>query len=96
MLGCLQPFLLLHIPAAITRLLLKKKNQTHEAHAKAEENNEVKVVKASFTNVDAAVADHIKKLADNYLQLKNALTNTKPTEAGDAAKKITGSNKRLR
>lgn len=66
----------------------KKEEPSHENHAAAEENAEVKVVKASFTNVDAAVADQIKKITDNYLVIKNALTNTKPTEAGDAAKKM--------
>jgi hypothetical protein len=66
----------------------KKEEHATDAHAATEENTEIKVVKASFTNVDAAVADYIKKLADNYLQIKNALTSTKPTEAGDAAKKF--------
>jgi hypothetical protein len=66
----------------------KKEEHAPEAHAATEENAEVKVVKASFTNVDAAVADHIKKITDHYLQIKNALTNAKPAEAGDAANKI--------
>jgi hypothetical protein len=65
-----------------------KEEPATETHAAADENAEVKVVKASFTNVDAAVADHIKKITDHYLQIKNALTNTKPTEAGDAANKL--------
>jgi hypothetical protein len=66
----------------------QKEEHAHEGHATTEENAEIKVVKASFTNVDAAVAGHIKKLTDHYLQIKNALTNTKPTEAGDAANKM--------
>lgn len=66
----------------------KNEEQPHETHAAAEENAEIKVVKASFTDVDAAVADHIKKIADNYLAIKNALTNAKPAEAGEAAKKM--------
>ena len=37
----------------------KKEEHTAEAHTASEENAEVKVVKAGFTNVDAAVADHI-------------------------------------
>lgn len=49
---------------------------------------QVKVVKASFTNVDAGVASYMKKLTDNYLQIKNALTAGKATEAGDAAKNL--------
>jgi hypothetical protein len=65
----------------------QKEEQSATAHDQAE-NTEVKVVKASFTNVDAAVAAYIKKLTDNYLQLKNALTNGKANEAGDAAKNM--------
>jgi hypothetical protein len=65
----------------------KTSDAGHE-HAKTEENTEIKVVKASFTNVDAAVANHIKTITDNYLQIKNALTNAKPTEAGAAANKM--------
>ncbi|OQP45677.1 DUF3347 domain-containing protein [Niastella populi] len=71
----------------------QKEEHASEAHAATEENAEVKVVKASFTNVDAAVAGHIKKLTDNYLLIKNALTNAKPAEAGDAANKITAAIK---
>jgi hypothetical protein len=66
----------------------KEEKAPEAAHAAAEENTEVKVVKASFTNVDAAVAAHIKSLTDNYLQIKNALTGTKPAEAADAANKM--------
>jgi hypothetical protein len=65
----------------------QKEEQSTVAHDTAE-NAEVKVVKASFTNVDAAVATYIKKITDNYLQLKNALTNGKANEAGDAAKNM--------
>ncbi len=70
-----------------------KDGNAHEAHAAAEENAEIKVVKAGFTNVDAAVAGHIKKITDNYLQIKNALTNGKPAEAGDAANNISAAIK---
>jgi hypothetical protein len=66
----------------------KEEKAPETAHATAEENTEIKVVKASFTNVDAAVANHIKALTDNYLQIKNALTSTKPAEAGAAANKL--------
>ena len=65
----------------------QKEEQSAVAHDTAE-NAEVKVVKASFTNVDAAVAAYIKEITDNYLQLKNALTNGKANEAGDAAKNM--------
>jgi hypothetical protein len=59
-----------------------------EQHASPEENADVKVVKASFTNVDAGAAAYMKKITDNYLQIKNALTAGKATEAGDAAKNM--------
>jgi hypothetical protein len=57
-------------------------------HATTEENAEIKVVKASFTNVDASVATYMKNITDQYLQIKNALTNGKGSEAGAAAKNI--------
>ena len=53
-----------------------------------EDTAQVKVVKASFTSVDAGVATYIKKLTDSYLQIKNALIAGKAAEAGDAAKNI--------
>ena len=65
----------------------KKKEQSSAAVA-SEENAEVKVVKASFTNVDANAGAFLKKITDNYLQIKNALTATKATEAGNAAKSM--------
>jgi hypothetical protein len=66
----------------------KDEKAPEAGHATAEENTEVKVVKASFTNVDAAVASHIKSITENYLQIKNALINSKPAGAGDAANKL--------
>src|SRR5262245_19249522 len=64
------------------------KKESPAEQAATEENAGVKVVKASFTNVDANAAGYIKKLADNYLQIKNALTAGKAAEAGDAAKNM--------
>jgi hypothetical protein len=66
----------------------KEEKAADTTHAATEETAEIKVVKASFTNVDAAVANHIKNITDNYLQIKNALTNSKPADAGDAANKM--------
>jgi hypothetical protein len=66
----------------------KKEEQSPAAQAAPEENAEIKVVKASFTNVDAGVAGYMKKITDNYLQIKNALTGGKATEAGEAAKNM--------
>ena len=66
----------------------KEEKAPEAAHVATEANAEIKVVKASFTNVDATVANHIKSITENYLQIKNALTNSKPAEAGDAANKL--------
>jgi hypothetical protein len=52
------------------------------------DTEQVKVVKASFTNVDAGAATYIKALTNDYLQIKNALANGKANEAGDASKKM--------
>lgn len=71
----------------------QKEEHASADHATTEENAEIKVIKASFTNVDAGVAAYMKKLADQYLQIKNALTNGKAAEAGDAAKNMQGAIK---
>ncbi|HEX6431678.1 MAG TPA: DUF3347 domain-containing protein [Niastella sp.] len=69
---------------ASTKQTEEKSSADHATADKAE----VKVVKASFTNVDAAVAAYIKKITDNYLLIKNALTGGKANEAGVAAKNM--------
>ncbi|WP_205513493.1 DUF3347 domain-containing protein [Longitalea arenae] len=66
----------------------QKDEHASSGHAATEENAEIKVVKASFSNVDAGVASYMKKITDHYLQIKNALTNGKASEAGDAAKNM--------
>lgn len=66
----------------------QKDEKSNEAQATTEENTEVKVVKASFTNIDAGVTAYMKKLTDNYLQIKNSLIAGKAADAGDAAKKL--------
>jgi hypothetical protein len=66
----------------------KKQTAEQQPPAAKEDTSEVKVVKASFTNVDAGLAAYIKKLTDNYLQIKNALIGGNATEAGDAAKTL--------
>jgi hypothetical protein len=69
-------------------------NATHDEHqaAKTEQpaadNEPVKQVKVSFTNVDGGVAAFMKKLTDDYLAVKNALTNGKAGEAADASKNM--------
>jgi len=65
-----------------------KKAQSPTEQTASEETIEVKQVKASFTNVDANAMAFIKKLTDNYLQIKNALTAGKAAGAGDAAKNM--------
>jgi len=64
------------------------KQTTEQTTAAREETTEVKVVKASFTNVDANVASYVKKLTDHYLQIKNSLIAGKATEAGEAAQHL--------
>jgi hypothetical protein len=66
----------------------QKEAQPAEAKEAAADTEQVKVVKASFANVDASTAAYMKQLTDDYLQIKNALTNGKASEAGDAAKKM--------
>ena len=73
----------------------KEEKAPEAAHAATEESAEIKEVKASFTNVDAAVASQISSITDNYLQIKNALTNGKAAEAGDAANKMQAAMKTL-
>ena len=66
-----------------------KQTEEHSSASHATDDNaEVKVVKASFTNVDASVAVYLKKITDNYMQIKNAFTSGKANEAGDAAKNM--------
>jgi hypothetical protein len=64
------------------------KQTAEQTPAAQEETTEVKVVKASFTIVDAGTTAYINKLTGNYLQIKNALIAGKATEAGDAAKNL--------
>jgi hypothetical protein len=59
-----------------------------EQPAAAAAEEPVKQVKVSFANVDAGVAAFMKKLTDDYLALKNALTNGKAGEAADASKNM--------
>ena len=62
--------------------------ETAKTDQPAAQEEPVKQVKASFTNVDASVAAYMKKLTDNYLAVKNALTNGKAGEAADASKNM--------
>ena len=66
----------------------QKEEQTATAEKPSADTEQVKVIKASFTNVDAGVTTYIKTLTDDYLQVKNALANGKANEAGDASKKM--------
>src|SRR5437016_8198029 len=56
--------------------------------AKDSATENVKVVKATFSNVDAGAVTYIKKLTNDYLSLKNALANEKAGEAADASKNM--------
>ena len=57
------------------------------ANTMADEN--VKMVSATFTKVDPAVSIFMKTLLQNYLGVKNALTNSNESEAAAASAKIT-------
>lgn len=70
-------------------------NTNHDEHKEAqapatEETTDepVKQVKASFANVDAGVASYMKKLTDEYLAVKNSLTNDKAGEAAAASNEM--------
>jgi Protein of unknown function (DUF3347). len=64
-------------------------NQTATTtHAEASNDEPVKQVKVTYTNLDAGVATHMKKLTDDYLAVKNALTNGKADEAAGASKNM--------
>src|SRR5690348_11163173 len=71
------------------------KPTAEQTPAAQEDTTEVKVVKASFSNVDAGLAAYMKNLTNNYLQIKNALIAGKATEAGDAAKNLSATMKGL-
>lgn len=56
-------------------------------------NQEVKMISATFTSVDAAVSAYMKTLVMNYLAVKNALVNGNESEAAEASGKIYASMK---
>jgi hypothetical protein len=58
------------------------------AHSEQAAEEPVKQVKVTYANVDAAVATHMKKLTDEYLAVKDALTNGKADEAAGASKNM--------
>lgn len=66
----------------------KEEQKQTTAEQQPADTESIKVVKATFTNVDAGVAAYIKKLTDGYLLVKNALANGKANEAGDASKNM--------
>ena len=50
--------------------------------------NGVKMVMASFTNVDAGVTSYMKTLLNNYLEIKNALASDNASGAASASGKM--------
>ena len=58
-----------------------------QSNTMADEN--VKMVSATFTKVDPAVSTFMKTLLQNYIGVKNALTNSNESEAATASKKMT-------
>ncbi len=55
-------------------------------HAVAADDKTVKTVAITFTNVDTKAAVSIKEIVDNYLHIKNALTNDNANEAASGGK----------
>ena len=51
-------------------------------------DKDIKMVAATFTSVDPAVATYIKTLVTDYLAVKNALVNSNETEAAAASGKM--------
>ena len=51
-------------------------------------DKDIKMVTATFTSVDPAVASYIKTLVTEYLSIKNALINSNETEAATASGKM--------
>lgn len=51
-------------------------------------DKDIKMVAATFTSVDPAVASYIKTLVTEYLSVKNALINSNETEAATASGKM--------
>lgn len=54
----------------------------------AVDDKDVKTVAVTFASVDAGVTAFMKSLVDNYLEVKNALTNTDESAAAAAAAKM--------
>lgn len=61
-----------------------EKTPSTEQHATPEKQN-VKEVKAAFTDVDPKISADIKQLVDQYLQVKNALAADNAADAAKAA-----------
>ena len=57
-------------------------------HASASNDEDLKVVNARFTDVDAKVTNSIKEVIEHYGHLKNALANDDAKQAGAAAKAL--------
>ena len=51
-------------------------------------DKDIKMVAATFTSVEPAVASYIKTLVTEYLSIKNALINSNETEAATASGKM--------
>ncbi|MBK5269771.1 MAG: DUF3347 domain-containing protein [Bacteroidia bacterium] len=51
-------------------------------------DKDVKMVAPTFTNMDPAVSSNMKSMVQDYLAIKNALTNSNESEAASAAGKM--------
>lgn len=69
-----------------------KKNENHDqhkdttGHATVKDDEEVKTITVTYTNLDPQAATSIKAVADHYLHIKNALANDDSKEAASGAK----------
>lgn len=69
----------------------KKDNMAAQTAVAAD--SDIKTVAVSFTNVDPAVKIYIKDLVQNYLDIKNALTDNNGSAAASASDKISAAMK---
>lgn len=65
---------------------MNKTNNDTAQHVSTTDDEDVKIVSVTFTNVDTKAAATIKEIADHYLHIKNALANDNSGEAASGAK----------
>lgn len=61
-------------------------NKDSAQHVTATDNNEIKEVAVTYTNVDVKAAASLKEIMDHYLHIKNALASDNGSEAANGGK----------